>query len=56
MEDPGLDENVVLVDLKELEYGSMDWIYLAQDTDQWHVLVTLRKYQILYNAVNFLTL
>jgi hypothetical protein len=29
----------VKVDLKEIEWGGMDWIDLAQDRDQWRALV-----------------
>jgi hypothetical protein len=46
LEDQDLDKKVLLMDLKELEYGSMNWIYLAQDRDQWCVLVTVMKYQV----------
>jgi hypothetical protein len=27
------------MDLREIEWGVMDWIYLAQDRDQWRTLV-----------------
>jgi hypothetical protein len=27
------------MDLKEMEWGGMDWNYLAQDRDQWRALV-----------------
>jgi hypothetical protein len=27
------------MDLKEIKWGSMDWIDLAQDRDQWKALV-----------------
>jgi hypothetical protein len=27
------------MDLREIEWGCMDWIDLAQDRDQWMVLV-----------------
>jgi hypothetical protein len=29
------------MDLRELEWGSMDWIDLAQDRDQWRALVNM---------------
>jgi len=29
----------VRMDLQEVEYGSMDWIQLAQDRDRWRTLV-----------------
>jgi nicotinamide mononucleotide adenylyltransferase len=46
LEDQGLDVNVLLMDLKDVVYGSMDWIYLTQDRNQWRVLVTVMKYQV----------
>jgi hypothetical protein len=27
------------MDLREIEWGGMDWVCLAQDTDQWRALV-----------------
>jgi hypothetical protein len=27
------------MDLREIGWGSMDWIHLAQDRDQWRALV-----------------
>jgi hypothetical protein len=27
------------MDLREILWGGMDWIYLAQDRDQWRALV-----------------
>jgi hypothetical protein len=27
------------MDLREIEWDGMDWIYLAQDRDQWRTLV-----------------
>jgi hypothetical protein len=32
-------ENNIKMDLREIGSGSMDWIDLAQDRDQWRVLV-----------------
>jgi hypothetical protein len=29
----------IKMDLREIEYRDMDWIDLAQDTDQWRALV-----------------
>jgi hypothetical protein len=29
----------IKIDLREIGGGGMDWIYLAQDRDQWRVLV-----------------
>jgi hypothetical protein len=28
-----------MTDLIEIEWGSMDWIYLTQDRDQWRAFV-----------------
>jgi hypothetical protein len=27
------------MDLREIKWGGMEWINLAQDRDQWHALV-----------------
>jgi hypothetical protein len=32
-------ENNIKMDLKKNRMGGMDWIHLAQDRDQWWVLV-----------------
>ena len=32
-------EDNVKMDLQELEFGGMDWIDLAQDTDRWRALM-----------------
>jgi hypothetical protein len=29
------------LDVREMGRGGMDWIHLAQDTDQWRVLVNM---------------
>jgi hypothetical protein len=29
------------MDLKEIGWGGMDWIHLAQDMDQWMALVNM---------------
>jgi hypothetical protein len=31
--------NNIKMDLRELEWDGMDWIYLAEDRDQWRALV-----------------
>jgi hypothetical protein len=30
---------IIRMDLREIGWGSVDWIYLSQDRDQWLVLV-----------------
>jgi hypothetical protein len=30
----------IKMDLKEIRFGGVDWIHLAQDRDQWWALVT----------------
>jgi hypothetical protein len=32
----------IKMDLREIGWGSMDWIDLAQDRDQWRALVNLQ--------------
>jgi hypothetical protein len=32
-------EHHISVDLKEIRWGGMDWIDLAQDREQWRALV-----------------
>jgi hypothetical protein len=29
------------IDLREIEWGKMDWINLAQDRDQWRALANM---------------
>jgi hypothetical protein len=54
-EDQNIDGLVILnFILTEIGWGSMNWINLAQDRDQWRVLVNtvmnLRFYKILRNS------
>jgi hypothetical protein len=35
-------EDNIRMDLREIGWGGMDWIDLAQDRDQWRALVNLR--------------
>jgi hypothetical protein len=39
LEDPGLDEMIILKWILEKWSGGMDWIDLAQDKDRWRILV-----------------
>jgi hypothetical protein len=34
-------EDIIKMDLREIGWGSMDWIDLAQDRDQWRALVNM---------------
>jgi hypothetical protein len=29
------------MDLREIEWGGIDWIYLGEDMDQWRALVNM---------------
>jgi hypothetical protein len=41
-------ENNIKMDLREIEWGDVDWINLAQERDQWRTLVnTVMNLQIL---------
>jgi hypothetical protein len=37
-------EDNINMDLREIGWGGMDWIYLAQDRDQWRALVNTVMY------------
>jgi hypothetical protein len=40
------DDNIK-IDLREIGWGGMDWIHLAQDRDQWRALVnTVMKLRV----------
>jgi hypothetical protein len=44
------------MDLREIEWHGMNWIELAQDRDQWRVLVlTVMNLRVPYNAGKFLS-
>jgi hypothetical protein len=44
------------VDLREIEWYGMDWINLAQDRDQWRVLVnTVMNPRVPYNVGKYLS-
>jgi hypothetical protein len=34
-------EDNTKMDLREIIYGGVDWIHLAQDRDQWRALVNM---------------
>jgi hypothetical protein len=31
----------IKMDIREIEWGGMDWIYLAEDREQWRVVVNM---------------
>jgi hypothetical protein len=42
------------MDNRELGWGGMDWIYLAEDRDQWRdVVSTVMNLQVPYNFGNY---
>jgi hypothetical protein len=43
----------IKMDLREVGWGGMDWINLAQDMDQWRALVnTVMNLRILYRCLH----
>jgi hypothetical protein len=41
----------IKIDLREIGWGGMDWIYLAQDKEQWRALVnTVMNHQVPQNV------
>jgi hypothetical protein len=39
LEDQGVDGKMGTMDLREIGWGSVDWIQLAQDRDRWRGVV-----------------
>jgi hypothetical protein len=49
-------EDNIRMDLREVGYGYVDWMELAQDRDKWLSLVSaVMNLRVPYNAGNFLT-
>jgi hypothetical protein len=49
-------EDNIKMDLQEVGWRGMDWIYLAQYSDRWRALVNVVKnFWVSLNAGNFLT-
>jgi hypothetical protein len=46
----------IKIDLREVGWDDVDWIDLAQDTDQWRALLyTVMNLRVPYNAGKFLS-
>jgi hypothetical protein len=46
----------IKIDLREIGWDGVDWIYLAQDRDQWKAPVdTVMNLRVPYNAGKFLS-
>jgi hypothetical protein len=49
-------EDNIKMDIREIVFGDVDWIHLAQDRDRWRALVnTVMNFWVPQNAGNFLT-
>jgi hypothetical protein len=49
-------EDNIKMDLREIEWGGMDWIDLSQDRGQWRALVNMvMNLQVLQNVGKFLS-
>jgi hypothetical protein len=49
-------ENNIKMDIREVGWGCMDWIHLAQDRDQWKAIVnTAMSLRASENFVKFLS-
>jgi hypothetical protein len=49
-------EDNIKMDLREIGFGDVDWIHLAQDRDRWRALVNMiMNLRVPQNAGNFST-
>jgi ribosome biogenesis protein Nip4 len=49
-------EDNIRMDLREIGWGSVDWMHLAQDKDQWQALMNMiMNLWVPYKAGNFVT-
>jgi hypothetical protein len=56
LENLNIDKRVILMDLKEMGWKGIYWIYLAQDKDKWHVVVSkVAKLRVPCNTMKLLT-
>jgi hypothetical protein len=57
LENPGVEEDNIKIDLREVEWGSMVWIDLAMDRDRWRAFVnSVINLLVPRNEWNFLTI
>jgi hypothetical protein len=46
----------IKIDLREIEWGGVNWIEMVQDSDQWRALVnTVLNLRVPHNAGKFLS-
>jgi hypothetical protein len=49
-------EDNIQIDLREIEWGGVDWINLVQDRDKWRALVsTVMTFRVPLNVGKFLS-